>query len=106
MVHGDVHRDGRGEHDEDVGRDIGCDEGGHGGAGGDAVAGGDGVQRTGESTISSSHPSSLSSSTSHRRLAAFLVRFAGGGDAGGDVASVGNGVGANGGDSGFGGGTG
>jgi hypothetical protein len=82
VVHGDVDRDRLGEHDEDVGGDIGCDEGRHGGAGGNAVDGGDGVQRTGESTISSSHPSSLSSSTSHRRLAAFLVRFVGGGDAG------------------------
>jgi hypothetical protein len=64
------------------------------------------VLRTGESPISSSHPSSLSSSTSHRRLAAFLVRFAGGGDNGGEVASVGSGVGESGGDSDFGGGAG
>ncbi len=45
--------------------------------------GGEGVQEMGESTISPSNPSSLSSSTSHRHLAAFLVHFAGGGETGG-----------------------
>ncbi len=69
--------------------------------------------RTGESSISLSHTSSLRSSTSHRRLAAFLVRFAGGGDNGGEVAGVGiggevtgvcSGVGDGGGEGCFGGG--
>jgi hypothetical protein len=82
-VHGDVDRDSRGEHDRDVGRG----EGGHGGDGSEADGGGGDVQDRGESSISPSHPSSQSSSTSHRRLAAFLVRFAGGGEAGGDVLS-------------------
>jgi hypothetical protein len=86
VVHGDVGRVKCGEH---VG-DVGCDEGGHGGvADGEARDGGEGVQEMDESTISPSNPSSLSSSTSHRRLAAFLVRFAGGGETGGDVACVG-----------------
>ncbi len=68
--------------------------------------GGGGVLRTGESSISSPHPSSLRSSTSHRRLAAFLVRFAGGGDNGSDVAGVGCRVGRGAGESCFGGGAG
>jgi hypothetical protein len=79
-VHGDVGRVKCGEHVGVIGRG----EGGHGGvADGEAGVGGEGVQEMGESTISPSNPSSLSSSTSHRRLAAFLVCFAGGGETGG-----------------------
>ncbi len=87
-MHGDVDRDTRGEHDTAVGL---C-EGRHDGVGGEADGGGGDVQDRGETTSSPSHPSPRSSSTSHRRLAAFLVRFAGGGVAGGDVSSEGIGV--------------
>jgi hypothetical protein len=84
VEHGDVDRDSRGEHDTGVDRG----EGGHGGVGGEADGGGGGdMQDRGEITSSRSHPSPRSSSTSHRRLAALLVRFAGGGVAGGDVSS-------------------
>jgi hypothetical protein len=82
---------------------VGGFVGGDGDAGGDAASGGGGVLRIGEGSISSSHTSSLRSSTSHRR---FLVRFAGGGDNGGDVLGVGCGVGGGAGESCFGGGAG
>jgi hypothetical protein len=84
VVHGDLGRVKCGEHVGNVGHGVG----------------GEGVQEMGESTISPSKPSSLSSSISHRRLAAFLVRFAGGGENGGDVARAGERVVAVGGASG------
>ncbi len=62
---------------------MGPGEGGHDGIDGIAGGGREGKQETGESTISLSHPPSRSNYTSHRRLTAFLVRFAGGGEAGG-----------------------
>ncbi len=100
MVHGDADRGERSEHDGDVGR--GEDWGG-GAAVGEANGGVEGVQEMGDNTISPSWPSSLSNSSSHRRLAALLVRFAGGGEAvgekSGDVACVDEGVGAVGGSS-------
>jgi hypothetical protein len=61
------------------------------------VEGGGGgvVQGRGEISSASSSPSSLRSSTSHRLLAAFRVRFAGGGDGVGEVsANVAGGAGA------------
>jgi hypothetical protein len=51
---------------------------GGGGDGGDRTRGG--VRRRGGTYKSSSSPTPLRSSTSHRLLAAFLVRFAGSGD--------------------------
>ncbi len=47
---------------------------------GEGECGGRGVHERGESCISSPESSSLSSSTLKRRLAAFLVRLAGGGE--------------------------
>jgi hypothetical protein len=73
------------------------EDGDSGAAVGEADGGVEGVREMGDNTISPSWPSSLSSSSSHRRLAALLVRFAGGGETGGeiggDVASVDEGVG-------------
>jgi hypothetical protein len=54
--------------------------GGLGGVDGEGKGGGGGVQERGESCISLPESSSLSSSTSRRRLAAFQVRLAGGGE--------------------------
>ncbi len=86
VVNSNVDRSTCGEHVRDVGRS----KGGHGGVGGDVEGGRGGAQERGESTISPSYLSSISSSTSHRHLAAFLVHFAGNREAGGgDVVSLG-----------------
>jgi hypothetical protein len=94
VMHNDVDCDKCGER---VG-DVGPGEGGHDGVDGVAEGGREGEQETGESTISPSHPPSRSNSMSHCRLTAFLVGFAGGGEALGDVTSVGGSSGATGGD--------
>ncbi len=80
--------------EESAGRDEGVlagDDGeGLGGVDSDEEDGGGGVQERGDSSISPSESSSLRSSTSQRRLAAFLVRFAGGGEIVGEFTSVGD----------------
>ncbi len=66
---------------------------------GEGEGGGGGVQERGESCISLPESSSLSSSTSRRHLAAFLVRLVGSGDGvkdfscKGDVGGAGSGSG-------------
>ncbi len=76
---GDLARDGDLAGDGDH-ADDGRNGGGLGGVdgGGEGEGGGGGVQERGESWIPSPESSSLRSSTSQRRLAAFLVRLAGG----------------------------
>jgi hypothetical protein len=85
VVHGDGDLGGNGR--------IG---GGLGGVDGDGEGegGGGGVQERGESWIPSPESCSLRSSTSQRRLAIFLVRLAGGGEAVGDLTGE-NGGGGN-----------
>ncbi len=79
---------------ESAGRNKGVLDGddgeGLGGVDGDEEDGGGGVQERGDSSISPLESSSLRSSTSQRRLAAFLVRFAGGGEIVGEFTSVGD----------------
>ncbi len=86
---------------ESAGRNKGVlasDDGeGFGGIDGDEENGGGGVQERGDSSISPSESSSLRSFNSQRRLAAFLVRFAGGGEIVGEFTSVGDCDGASGG---------
>jgi hypothetical protein len=78
-----------------AGESVGVRHGG-GGDGGDRAGGG--VRRRGGTYRSSSAPTPLRSSTSHRLLTAFLVRFAGGGDgAGGDIGGECSGAGGEGG---------
>ncbi len=63
------------------------------GLGGGGERAGGGVRGGGETQTSSSTPSPLSSSTSHRLFTAFLVRFAGGGEGvGGDLCGEGSGT--------------
>ncbi len=73
---------------ESAGRNKGGE--GLGGVDGNEENGGGGVQERGDSSISPSESSSLRSSTSQRRFAAFLVRFAGGGEILGEFTSVGD----------------
>jgi hypothetical protein len=69
------------------------------GLGSDRIRGG-GVCGGGDRCRSSSLPASLSSSTSQRLFAAFLVRFAGGGEGAGEVSGSDGGGGSAGGGSG------
>jgi hypothetical protein len=61
---------------------------------GEGEGGGGGVQERGDSCNLSPESSPLRSSSSQRRLAAFLMHLAGGGEAVGDCSGVGDGVGA------------
>jgi hypothetical protein len=74
------------------GESAGRNKGGEGlsGVDGDEENGGGDGQERGDSSISPSESSSLRSSTSQRRLAAFLVCFAGGGEIVGEFTSVGD----------------